>query len=190
MLTPDTARGLTLWQPWAELIARGAKRWETRSWQASWRGWILVHAGAIPTGAKRRAISTAPAWSVLRELGDPRVLEELPRKAIVAVARLVEVGQVAPSGAVLWPGRAEFALAGGGGGSGLEEIRDLERRCGDYAVERKVWRLADVERLRHSVRASGTRRLWIPSRELCAAVERELPGSATLCDELHLRVAP
>ncbi len=35
---------LTLTQPWAQLIAIGAKRIETRSWGTKYRGPIAIHA--------------------------------------------------------------------------------------------------------------------------------------------------
>jgi hypothetical protein len=37
-------RTISLWQPWAELIRRGLKQWETRSWPLEYRGVIAVHA--------------------------------------------------------------------------------------------------------------------------------------------------
>ena len=36
---------LTIRQPWATLIILGYKRFEFRSWQAKYRGEILIHAG-------------------------------------------------------------------------------------------------------------------------------------------------
>ena len=41
-------KALTLWQPWASLIAVGAKTIETRSWSTKYRGPLAIHA------AKRR----------------------------------------------------------------------------------------------------------------------------------------
>lgn len=37
-------KGLTLTQPWATLVAIGAKRVETRSWSTNYRGPIAIHA--------------------------------------------------------------------------------------------------------------------------------------------------
>jgi hypothetical protein len=39
-------RGLTIRQPWAELILRGRKPYELRSWETRYRGPLLIHAGA------------------------------------------------------------------------------------------------------------------------------------------------
>ena len=35
-------KALSLWQPWASLIAVGAKKYETRSWSTSYRGPLLI----------------------------------------------------------------------------------------------------------------------------------------------------
>lgn len=39
-----TVRAISLWQPWADLVARGLKGYETRSWNISYRGIIAIHA--------------------------------------------------------------------------------------------------------------------------------------------------
>ena len=39
-------KALTIWQPWATLIARGIKRVETRPWSTNYRGEIAIHAAA------------------------------------------------------------------------------------------------------------------------------------------------
>ena len=37
-------KAITIWQPWASLLACGGKRFETRSWATSYRGPIAIHA--------------------------------------------------------------------------------------------------------------------------------------------------
>ena len=37
-------KALSLWQPWASLIAAGVKRFETRHWETRHRGPIAIHA--------------------------------------------------------------------------------------------------------------------------------------------------
>lgn len=39
-------KAISLTQPWASLIVRGAKRMETRSWAAGYRGWVAIHASS------------------------------------------------------------------------------------------------------------------------------------------------
>lgn len=46
-------KALTLHQPWASLIAVGAKKIETRSWSTSYRGPLAIHAAAsVPTSVR------------------------------------------------------------------------------------------------------------------------------------------
>ena len=35
-------KAISLWQPWANLIAVGAKKYETRSWKTNYRGALLI----------------------------------------------------------------------------------------------------------------------------------------------------
>jgi hypothetical protein len=35
-------KAISIWQPWASLIAVGAKKYETRSWETKYRGPILI----------------------------------------------------------------------------------------------------------------------------------------------------
>ena len=42
--TGGVVRILTLWEPWATLMAIGAKRIETRSWATRYRGPLAIHA--------------------------------------------------------------------------------------------------------------------------------------------------
>ena len=41
-------KAITIMQPWASLIACGAKRIETRSWKTEYRGPIAIHAAKVP----------------------------------------------------------------------------------------------------------------------------------------------
>lgn len=41
-------RALSVRQPWAHLLCSGQKRYETRSWRTTRRGWVLVHASKAP----------------------------------------------------------------------------------------------------------------------------------------------
>jgi hypothetical protein len=41
-------KAITILQPWASLIALGAKKFETRSWKTSYQGPIAIHAGKKP----------------------------------------------------------------------------------------------------------------------------------------------
>lgn len=79
---------LTLWQPWATLLAAGAKQNETRPSQTSWRGTYLIHAAKKWDGWMKRLCYEEPFLSALLDLGinDP---DDLPRGAIVGSFRVM-----------------------------------------------------------------------------------------------------
>jgi activating signal cointegrator 1 len=164
-------KGLTLTQPWATLVAIGAKRIETRSWRTDYRGPIAIHAGqglgpvggAMGLGAQ---CSVEPFWSVLRETGYHRS-DMLPRGAIVAVAELVMCHH---THLLPWS-------------KGIFEVQELqtkrthawsltnqERAFGDYSPGRYAWLLADVRRLPEPIPARGALGLWNVPAEVEAAL--------------------
>ena len=86
-------KALSLHQPWASLIALGAKRIETRSWSTRYRGPLAIHA------AKRRIVNEliyfGSCWNFCgalgRRMGDQAPLyEALPFGAVIAVCELVD----------------------------------------------------------------------------------------------------
>lgn len=89
-------KGLTLTQPWATLVARGCKRFETRSWSTTYRGEVAIHAAkALPK--VWRDFAGEPFLSALAPLGlgvNPYGavnIDRLPLGAIVALVDLTEV---------------------------------------------------------------------------------------------------
>jgi activating signal cointegrator 1 len=52
-------KAITLTQPWATLVAIGAKRIETRSWPTNYRGPLAIHAAkGFPKWAKENQNGT------------------------------------------------------------------------------------------------------------------------------------
>lgn len=75
-------KAISLWQPWATLVATGAKRHETRSWETLYRGPIAIHAAKRWTSELKNIRSSDPFVANLPA-------GPLPFGAIIAVARLV-----------------------------------------------------------------------------------------------------
>lgn len=73
-------KGITIWQPWASLLAAGVKRAETRSWRTNYRGPLVIHAGT------RRAAVPERVREIAQDAGLP--VESLTRGAIVGVGWL------------------------------------------------------------------------------------------------------
>lgn len=133
---------LTLTQPWATLVAIGAKTIETRSWRNRYRGPLLIHAAK---GMPRLALETCfehPFAEALKAAGI-ETPADLPRGAIVAHARLIHI---APTTEV------EPALLAAG--------RHDELAFGDYSPGRWAWRLAGVTPMPIPVPAKGSLGLW------------------------------
>lgn len=133
---------LTLTQPWATLVAMGAKRVETRSWSTSYRGDLAIHAAK---GFPRDCIDlcfTEPFRQWLK--GMPP--KELPRGEIICVARLQDV--VPTTNVLTW-------------------ISDEERAFGNYAAGRFAWVFgARAVPLELAIACRGALGLWAPGDEI------------------------
>lgn len=82
----STIKAITLHQPWATLIALGAKQYETRSWPTGYRGLLVIHAGkTLMIDPKDRIM-----LSLLRDVGIPDP-GKLPLGAAVCVCELTAV---------------------------------------------------------------------------------------------------
>jgi len=135
---PSSMMALTLWQPWASLVALGVKRYETRSWRTSYRGRLAIHAAkrVVPVDGYAGALIAAR----LAEAG--LRLASLPLGAVVATCTLVDCYPVES----LWV-----------------ELVDMgdERAFGDWSIGRYAWQLADVVPLEEPIPARGKQRLWV-----------------------------
>ncbi len=80
-------KAITLWQPWATLVAIGAKRFETRSWSTHYRGPLAIHAAKTSRDIKRYR-GRPKIEEALARAGCS--FDTLPRGVVVCAARLVE----------------------------------------------------------------------------------------------------
>lgn len=58
-------KALSIWEPWAYLIAHGFKTIENRTWPTSFRGRIYIHAGKQEDIGAWRKLSRLPIWKYL-----------------------------------------------------------------------------------------------------------------------------
>lgn len=79
-------KALTILQPWAEMIARGLKRIENRTWPTHYRGPLAIHAGKGMGWMKRE---DPLLWPERFGVEMPKAAE-LTFGAIIAVAELVD----------------------------------------------------------------------------------------------------
>lgn len=130
-------RCLTIRQPWAELVALGEKRFETRSWRTAYRGELAVHAGLQ---VDKAVCATEPFKSVLAPHG--YTADNLPLGAVIATGFLKNCYEIT----------AELAEEGWPGGD--------EYRFGDYTAGRFAWELEKMNLLAEPVPAKGKLGLW------------------------------
>lgn len=93
---------LTLWQPWASLIAFNLKRYETRSWGTTYRGKLAIHAAKRPIDRDEILpilYATGGGGCSRDELDRlEQVLgQDLPLGKIVAIANLADCRQMVPN---------------------------------------------------------------------------------------------
>jgi hypothetical protein len=136
---------ISLWQPWASLIAIGAKKIETRGWATSYRGTLAIHA------AKRKpdmdlledeafVYTLADAGLINFNFGEWELHEHfLPLGALVAVADLVDC----ISTDVLCP-----------------KISLQEKSFGDYSPRRFGWVLDNIRHLKTPIPLRGQQGLF------------------------------
>jgi len=147
-------KALTLTQPWASLVAFGAKKIETRSWSTNYRGPLAIHAAKGATTDVIRLAFVEPFKAVLNASGY-RLFSQLPRGALIATCQLVgviPVYKIADHGVYQWTGPD--------GRDYRFDLTDQERAFGDYTFGRYAWLLADVYELHTPVPARGALGLW------------------------------
>jgi hypothetical protein len=164
-----TLKALTLWQPWASLIALGVKTIETRSWPTKYRGPLAIHAAVrLPKVAEWRIgewwTDEGPSiHRAGRELADGMVdysevdgtYYPLPLGAVVATCNLVDCipmedlsGEGTPS-LVIEGDRLTLCVE-----SGEHNVSD-QLPYGDFRVGRFAWLLSNITPLAEPIPAIG-----------------------------------
>ncbi len=174
---------ISLWQPWATLIACGAKHIETRHWATGYRGLVVIHAAKIRSDPEQEeamqndAIRYAIARHQHAEVADFRTL---PFGAFVAVARLVGCARIYSNFgehvSLLNTQAPEELLA-------RYEARlhdTAEESFGNYDDGRYAWLLDDIRPLPEPIVGAGQRRLWSLEPHHLAAVSAQIPGLTAL----------
>ena len=149
-------KALTLWQPWASLVAMRQKLIETRCWATKYRGPLAIHAAAnLPAkwlGASRHQVEFRDALADIlncRRDRDERsglhvddAIKALPRGKVLCIVRLSDIIET---------GTIETEL---------EIIGERERLFGNYELGRYAWYLDMCEVFDEPIPAKGNRMLW------------------------------
>lgn len=138
-------KALTLYQPWASLVAIGAKTIETRSWKTDYRGPLLIH--AAKRWDKDLQSEHLKAHDILSVMGWPypeaeRLYDAGPLGAFVAACILADCREM------------------------HEAPDDLNRRFGFFGPGRYGWILEDIRALAVPVPFNGAQGLWLVPRDM------------------------
>lgn len=146
-------KALSLWQPWATLVAMEVKRIETRCWKTDYRGELAIHSTMkrppMWLGASSRTDpfrdELADVFCVRRDRDDRTgkrvddILRSLPYGKIVCIVELVAIEETT---------EARIGLP------------HRERLFGNYEDGRYAWHLRMVEVFEPPIPAKGNRLLW------------------------------
>ncbi|MCG8694670.1 MAG: ASCH domain-containing protein [Minwuiales bacterium] len=162
-------KALTLWQPWATLIALGIKGFETRGWSTRYRGPLAIHAAKRRVDRRQFDDYLWPVLAGFDYIGEPRpdIPWPLPTGCVVAVCELVDV--IPTEQIRVIEDEADWDDFGQDRGA----ISPAEHYLGNYEPGRFAWDCRKVRRLRQPIAARGAQGLW--EWEYCNGLEFEAP---------------
>ena len=125
-------KAITLWQPWASLMAHSKKKIETRSWPTKYRGPLAIHSSKRPMG-----IHIFPMY-------DFSDIPDYPLGVVVGVCDLVDC---VSTNAKLVESRSI-------------KIPDQEFHLGNYLPDRYMWITDNMKIFEDPIPARGRQGLW------------------------------
>jgi hypothetical protein len=149
----EEVKALTILQPWASLIALGAKKIETRSWRTDYRGPLAIHASKSYPKYARVQEKKEPFYSALRP-GGIYCYPELYCGKVIAVCQLVDCVQID------WVFNYHCAREATAGLKNGSVVYGNELYFGNFTPGRYAWILEDVRMLPEPVPAKGRLGLW------------------------------
>lgn len=142
-------KALTLWQPWASLVALRVKLYETRCWTTRYRGPLAIHAAAKTPTFLDASRHTEQFITELADVMNVRIssvddaVAKLPRAAVLCI---VDLGAIEETSRV------------------REILCERELIFGNYEDGRYAWPMEMLENLETPIPAKGNRLLWNWSR--------------------------
>jgi hypothetical protein len=139
-------RMLSLWQPWASLIAMNVKQYETRSWWTGYRGKLAIHAAMRPP----KRSEWKHLWNSVAELRPHQASihlfklglesKSIPLGGIVAICDLV--GCYRMEHTETWSFSTQHPQDGR---ICIEHQSSLENLVGDWSLGRYAWELKNIK---------------------------------------------
>lgn len=138
-------KAITVWQPWASLLATGKKHIETRSWRTNYRGEILIHAAKKPYSQIELIIPREDRKLIEDALRLKYIdwKERVPTSVIVGKANLVNCVLIDEKIAEL-----------------IKEQHPDEYAFGDFTPGRYAWVMESPVLFKNPIPAKGKQGLW------------------------------
>lgn len=133
-------KAITVWQPWAQLLAEGKKHEETRSWRTNYRGEILIHAAKADHSG---------------------ILLHLPMKVLEHFQRAGATSRQLATGAII--GKAKLTdcrLIDESYNKFVRTLCPAEYAFGDFTVGRYAWVMEEPVLFDKPIPAAGKQGLW------------------------------
>lgn len=152
-------KAITIHQPWAGLIAIGAKRFETRGWKTNYRGPIAIHGSKKNPHDLMESLPQLVQTTIYDSLYDhfniaSGALKRMPTGVIVATANLAECYEVHIDHT------GDIVLLAGGVPKVWIGKDSTEAIYGYYEDGRYAWEMTDVNWLDEPIPAKGQQGIW------------------------------
>ncbi|MDF2984910.1 MAG: hypothetical protein K0R50_420 [Eubacterium sp.] len=154
----DSMKAVTVWQPWASLLACRAKKYETRSWEISYRGPIAIHTAIKPFNTGTYPDRELYLFAEALDFSDIYSFDTLPYGCVIATAELIgcyRMYNTLDNGLhiVKCPNTAyDFDK--------VEYISRQEQIFGDWRKGRFAWEFANMTILPEPISVKGKQGLW------------------------------
>lgn len=132
-------KAISLWQPWASLIAIKAKKVETRAWYTSYRGELLICAAKTMNSMYRDYYYSLPVIPMISET-EPVPLEDLPRGKAVAKVQLIDCVKITRRL--------------------IDKTPENEKLVGDWKVDRFAFILDEIQAFKEPFHVKGQQGLF------------------------------
>lgn len=143
-------KAITLWQPWASLLACGVIEYETRSWSTKYRGPMAIHAAV----SEPKNLLYQISGTITSILGTDN-LPDYSRGAVIATANLIACHEIKEDNL----GNIGFWYSK----NGLWEfyaVSEQQAMLGDWQPGGYAWEFTDMKMLEVPIPAKGRQRIW------------------------------
>lgn len=157
-------RILSLWQPYASLIALGLKKHETRSWGTDYRGKLLIHATKTQPICVTSVLESVALHMTLEQIDRVKSSLPLPQGCVVATADLTDCRMM----------NSKYSTISEQVYAYINEQSPLDLAVGDWQPGRYAWQLDDIIALPNPITWTGAQGLRNVAPKLVDLVNQQL----------------